>query len=192
MAIPHKRRTFSADEYLRLERDAETRSEFWAGEIFALAGASEKHNLIVTNLVITLGTQLRGKPCTLYANALRVEIQSKYHYTYPDVVVVCGETKFADNEQDTLQNPTLFIEVLSPSTASYDRGDKFESYRTLPSLKTYLLIAQDRCHVERFERQGDGRWMLSEYKGLEDTVTLETIGCELELLEVYDKVLSNS
>ena len=131
MAIPHKRRTFSADEYLRLERDAETRSEFWAGEIFALAGASEKHNLIVINLIIALGTQLRGKPCTLYANDLRVEIQSKYHYTYPDVVVVYGETKFADNEQDTLQNPTLTIEVLSPSTAAYDRGDKFESYRTL-------------------------------------------------------------
>ncbi len=191
MAIPHKRRTFSADEYLRLERLAETRSEFWGGEIFALAGASRAHNTVVLNCAAELRTQLKGKFCNVYANDFRVEVQAKHHYTYPDVIVMCGHEKFLDGEQDTLQNPTLIIEVLSPSTAAYDRGDKFESYRTLPSLQTYVLIAQDRCHVERFERQGDGRWMLSEYKGLEETVTLEVIGCGLELREVYDKVLSS-
>lgn len=192
MAIPHKRRTFSADEYLRLEREAQTRSEFWAGEIFALAGASEKHNLIVTNLIIALGTQLRGKPCNLYANDLRVEVQAGHHYTYPDVVVTCGDEKFLDSERDTLQNPVLIIEVLSPSTAAYDRGDKFASYRTLASLQTYLLVAQDRCHLERFERQGDGHWLFSEYKDLSDMLTLGRIGCTLELREIYDKVLEGT
>lgn len=189
MAIPHRRRTFSAPEYLRLEREAEIRSEFWAGEIFALAGASREHNLIVTNLIVALGLQLRGKSCNVYANDFRVEVQAGHHYTYPDVVVTCGDERFTDSERDTLQNPVLILEVLSPSTAAYDRGDKFASYRTLPSLQTYVLVAQDKCHVERFEREGDGGWHFSEYRALSDTVTLARIGCTLLLREVYDKVL---
>lgn len=191
MAIPHRRRTFSAAEYLRLERGAETRSEFWAGEIFALAGASREHNAIVLNCAAELRAQLKGKSCNVYANDFRVEVQAGHHYTYPDVVVTCGDERFLDSERDTLQNPVLILEVLSPSTAAYDRGDKFASYRTLASLQTYVLVAQDKCHVERFEREGDGGWHFSAYRALSDTVTLERVGCTLLLREVYDKVLED-
>jgi Uma2 family endonuclease len=140
MAISHRRRTFSAGEYLRLERLAETRSEFYAGEIFALAGASRGYNTIVINCAAELRAQLKGRPCNVYASDFRVEVQAGHHYTYPDVVVTCGEERFLDSERDTLQNPGLIIEGLSPSTAAYDRGDKFASYRTLPPLQTYVLV----------------------------------------------------
>lgn len=176
------------EEYLTLEREAEYKSEYFAGEVFATAGASARHVLIVTNVVRELGTQLRRRPCTVYASDLRVRVSATGLYTYPDVVVVCGEPQWADDQRDTLLNPTLIVEVLSDSTKDYDRGGKFEHYRTLDSLAEYLLVAQDKVHVEHFVRQPDNRWMLSETNNLSDTITLEAIGCTLDLAEVYDKV----
>ncbi len=176
------------EEYLAIERKAECKSEYFNGEMFAMAGASERHVLIVTNVVAELRGQLRRRPCTVYSTDLRVRVSPTGLYTYPDVVVVCGQAQFADDQKDTLLNPTLIVEVLSESTKDYDRGGKFEHYRSLASLNEYVLIAQDKHHVEHFVRQSDNRWLLSETNRLEDTIHLSSIDCNLALAEVYDKV----
>jgi Uma2 family endonuclease len=176
------------EEYLELERKSPERSEYFAGEIFAMGGASEPHNLVVTNVVAELRGQLKGRPCRTYANDMRVKVSPTGLYTYPDVVVVCGEARFEDAHRDTLLNPTIIFEVLSKSTEAYDRGEKFEHYRKLASLAEYLLISQDKVHVDHYVRQPDQQWLLSESGALEQRVALPAIGCELSLAEVYDKV----
>ncbi len=176
------------EEYLAIERKAEYKSEYFNGEMFAMAGASERHVLIVTNVVAELRGQLRRRPCTVYSTDLRVRVSPTGLYTYPDIVVVCGQPQFADDQRDTLLNPTLIVEVLSESSKDYDRGGKFEHYRSLASLNEYVLIAQDKHHVEHFVRQPDNRWLLSETNWLEDTIHLSSIDCDLALIEVYDKV----
>ncbi len=175
------------EEYLEIERQAETKSEYFAGEIFAMSGASRTHNLILTNTVISLGTSLKGKNCDVYASDMRVEVNPTGLYTYPDVVIVCGEPQFKDTQEDTLLNPTVIMEVLSKSAASYDRGEKFEHYGSLPSLTDYLLIAQDRAAVEQRTRTEQG-WQLAFHYGLEAVVPLPSIGCELRLSDVYDRI----
>jgi Uma2 family endonuclease len=176
------------EEYLAIERKAEYKSEYFNGEMFAMAGASERHVLIVTNVVAELRGQLRQRPCTVYSTDLRVRVSPTALYTYPAVVVVCEQPQFADDQRDTLLNPTLIVEVLSESTKDYDRGEKFEQCRSLASLNEYVLIAQDKHHVEHFVRQPDNRWLLSETNWLEDTIHLSSIDCDLALIEVYDKV----
>ncbi len=176
------------EEYLAIERQAEYKSEYFHGEMFAMAGASERHVLIVTNVVAELRGQLKGRPCNVYSTDLRVRISPTGLYTYPDIVVVCGQAQFADDQKDTLLNPTLIVEVLSESTKDYDRGEKFEQYRSLPSLSEYVLIAQDRYHVEHFFRQPDNRWLLAETNRPEDSLQLSSISCALALTEIYDKV----
>ncbi|HKY03763.1 MAG TPA: Uma2 family endonuclease [Blastocatellia bacterium] len=176
------------EQYLALERDAEQRSEYLDGEMVAMTGASRRHNLIVTNLVGELRQQLKGKPCEVYASDMRVKVLASGLYTYPDVVVVCGEPRFEDEHVDTLLNPTLIIEVLSESTESYDRGKKFGYYRTINSVTEYLLIAQDKLRVERYVKQGDDRWLYSEAASLDETIELSSVECALALKEVYDKV----
>ncbi len=176
------------EEYLALERQAEFRSEFLAGEMFALAGASRRHNRIVTNLVTALDVQLAARPCNVYSNDMRVKVQSTGLYTYPDVVVTCGEEKFADGENDVLLNPLVIAEVLSDSTEAYDRGKKFESYQGIESLKEYLLVAQKSRRVEQFVRQDVKNWLYSEAHEPGETIKLQSIGCELRLEDIYRKV----
>jgi Uma2 family endonuclease len=176
------------EEYLTIERKAEYKSEYVNGEMFAMAGVSERHVLIVTNIVVELGGQLRRRPCTVYSTDLRLRVSPTGLYTYPDVVVVCGQARFADDQKDTLLNPTLIIEVLSDSTKDYDRGGKFQHYRTLASLTEYVLVSQETCHVERYVRQPENRWLLSETNEVKDTIHLSAIECDLVLAEVYDKV----
>jgi Uma2 family endonuclease len=176
------------EEYLALERQAQCKSEYYAGEIFAMAGASRWHNLIVTNVLRELSLQLKGRPCTTYPSDMRVKISPAGLYTYPDVTVVCGAAQFEDTQQDTLLNPTLIVEVLSESTEAYDRGGKFVHYRKLASLMEYVLIAQTKSHIEHYIRQPDNRWLLEEAESLHGTVHLPAIDCHLSLAEVYDKV----
>lgn len=176
------------EEYLEIERRAETRSEYLDGEIFAMTGASLSHNLIVTNLNGSLWLQLRRRPCQVTANDLRVHIPATGLYTYPDVIVVCGEPRLTDEHLDTLLNPTFMIEVLSSSTEAYDRGKKFEHYRTIESLAEFLLVAQDTPRIEQYVRQPDGRWLFTAIAGQEGTLALPSIECELSLAEVYEKV----
>lgn len=186
--LPQRKPYLSPEAYLAQERQAATRSDYWEGEIYALAGASEAHNLIVANLVISLGTQLKGRPCRVYSNDMRVKAQTYDLYTYPDVVLVCDQPQFEDHQRDTLINPTVLIEVLSPSTELYDRGTKFTVYRTLASLTDYLMVSQHHAFIEQYTRQPDGRWVLTVSAGLDAIVRIESAGCELRLADVYDKV----
>jgi Uma2 family endonuclease len=176
------------EEYLALEREVEYKSEYHNGEIFAMTGASRKHNLISTNIVTSLNVQLRGKPCEVYGSDMRLKVTATGLYTYADVVVVCGEPRFEDDYVDTLLNPTLVIEILSKSTERYDRIAKSGYYRTLRSLVEYLLVAQESSRIEQYTRQADEQWVLSETRSLEGLVDLQSIGCSLPLRDVYDKV----
>ena len=179
----------SPEEYLTIERLSEYRSEYFDGEMVAMTGASRKHNLIVANLTRELTQQLKGKPCELYPNDMRVKVPSSRLYTYPDVVIVCGGPQFEDEYVDTLLNPTLIIEVLSESTESYDRGKKFGYYRTVETLSEYLLIAQDEYKIEQYVKQADGRWLLSEASSLDGAVEIVSIQCVLALKEAYDRLM---
>ena len=175
-------------EYLAIERSAEYKSEYYAGEMFAMVGASREHNIIVANLVRRMAEQLDARPCELYPNDMRVRIPATGLYTYPDVVVVCDEPQFEDDHVDTLLNTVLIIEVLSPSTEAYDRGKKFEHYQQIPSLVEYLLVAQEPYRVEQFARQGAAQWLYSAAQRPEDVGSLNSIGCTLTLADVYAKV----
>lgn len=179
---------YTAEEYLALERSVSHKSEFHDGQIYAMTGASRKHNLITVNIARELSVQLKKRPCEAYINDMRVKAAEARSYHYPDIAVVCGTPQFEDAQVDTLLNPTVLIEVLSPSTEAYDRGGKFAHYRKIPSLREYLLVTQDQPGIERYLRQGEV-WILSEAAGLEASIPLESIDCVLSLREIYDKVL---
>ena len=176
------------EEYLALERKADYRSEYLHGEIFAMTGASRKHNLITGNIAGELREHLKGKPCEVYASEMRVKVAASGLYTYPDVVVVCGEPELEDDYLDTLLNPTVLFEVLSKTTERYDRIAKSGYCRALESLAEHLLVAQDEISVEQYVKQVDGHWALTETRSIEGTIELNSIGCSLSLKEIYDKV----
>ncbi len=181
---------YTAEDYLTLERSASIKSEFHEGQIYAMTGASRKHNLITVNIAGELRDQLKKRPCEAYISDMRVKAAKVVNYYYPDIAVVCGTPQFEDTHLDTLINPTVLIEVLSPSTEAFDRGGKFAHYRKIASLQEYLLVAQDQPSIERYVRQGDV-WILTEAVGLEASVPLESIDCVLSLGEVYDKVMDD-
>lgn len=177
----------SEEEYLEGESLSETKHEYYQGEVFAMAGASRRHNLIVANIVGELRTQLKGKPCRTYPSDMRLKIELTGLYTYRDVMVVCGEEQFADENQRTLLNPDVIVEVLPDSTEAYDRGAKFQNYRRSPSLREYILVSQNARKIEKYTRGEDNRWTLTETDDQHPDMVLESIGCRLELAEVYDK-----
>ncbi len=176
------------EEYLEFERKSEERHEYFDGEIFAMSGAKRNHNKIVGNLSGLIWQHLKGKDCEFYPTDMRVFVPETGLYTYPDLVVVCGEPKFKDDVFDTLLNPVLLIEVLSESTESYDRGKKFQHYRSIESLQEYVLVSQDEARIEKYVKQGDGFWILSEAVGLESEIEFSSIECGIALSEVYDKI----
>jgi len=179
----------SFEDWLAIERAAtDQRSEYVGGDIFAMAGGTEEHNLIVLNVGAELRNQLKEKPCRVYPSDMKVRIASDDVGTYPDVMVICGERQFVDERRDVVTNPTLIVEVLSDSSEAYDRGDKFRHYRNLPSLQAYLLLSQYRIQAELFLRQPDGTWSLSSYQDPSEAVPLRVVDAELSLAEVYDKV----
>jgi Uma2 family endonuclease len=179
----------TAADYLALERRAETKSEYLNGHIYAMSGASRSHNRITFNLARRIGNQLAGSRCEGYVNDMRVKVSPTGLYTYPDVIVVCGEPRFEDADVDTLLNPKIIIEVLSDTTEAYDRGDKFAHYRALESLTGYLLVAQNEPRIEHFARQADRSWRYSVADGLEAAIEIATIDCVLQLAEVYERVV---
>ncbi len=176
------------EEYLEIERKAKYKSEYYNGEMFALAGTSKEHSIITTNLTGILYNQLLRKTCQLYDSNLRVKVQESGLYTYPDLIVVCGKQKFEDAELDTLLNPTLIVEILSDSTEDYDRGIKFVNYRQLDSLQEYVLVSQNKIRIEKFLRQGKTKWILTEESDMERSIELESINCSLALKEVYRNI----
>jgi Uma2 family endonuclease len=185
-----RRKTFlTPEEYLAVERRSEVKSEYLAGEVFAMVGASRRHNLIVSNIIRALGNQLLDRPCNVYPSDRRVKVSRLGKYTYPDVVVACDEESFDDAENDTLLDPVVIFEVLSESAEAYDRGKKFEHYQYVESLREYLLVSQEPYRVEQFVRRGERDWHYFEYHAAGDVLRLDAAGCELALEDVYAKVV---
>ena len=182
----------SPEEYLEIERKSDHKSEYYQGEMFAMSGGSRRHDRIVVPLTFLLEQHLSGKRCEAFSANMRVLATPSGLYTYPDLSVACEEPQFVDSQVDTLINPTLLVEVLSPSTEDYDRGKKAKLYRAIPSLQELLLVAQDSYEVELYRRQTDGSWSLIEAKGLESSITLASIGYTLELGELYRRVRDDS
>lgn len=179
---------YTPQEYLAFERSSQQRHEYFNGEIFAMSGASERHNLITGNVFASLHTQMRKRPCKVYASDMRVKVSPTGLYTYPDIVALCGEARFDDEQQDTLLNPSLIIEVLSKSTEGYDRGEKFAHYRRIESLLEYALISQEQSRIEHYTRQPDNQWLMSEVSQAQEALELSSVQCTLLLSDVYDKV----
>jgi Uma2 family endonuclease len=178
---------YTPEQYLALERKADCKSEYINGQIVAMAGASLEHNTITANFVRALGNHFMGRPCRVFSSDMRVKVAATGLYTYPDVVALCGEIRFDDAQRDTLINPAVIIEVLSPSTEAYDRGEKFAHYRRLESLTDYVLVAQDKRRVEHYVRRG-AEWVLTEISDLDGRLRLDSVGSEVVLRDIYDKV----
>ncbi len=179
---------YTPEHYVELERDAEFKNEYLSGQIFAMAGGSPKHSKIISNVNGSAWSRLRGSSCQVYNNDLRVTIMQTGLKTYPDLTVVCGEAHFHPLDKDSLINPTVLFEVLSPTTEAYDRGEKWAHYRQLDSLQEYLLVSQDKALVEHYVRQEDGSWNFTAISDIQVSVTLPCLGCELPLTEIYDRV----
>ena len=182
-AVPKAKLTVA--EYLAIERRAEFKSEYYDGEMFAMAGASREHNVVARNLAGELYGRLKGGPCQTLTGDQRVRINRTGLYCYPDLLIVCGEPEYADEDRDTLINPRVVFEVLSPSTERYDRTTKFQHYKQLPSVQEYILVAQDRAWCERFVRQPDGAWAQVAFTGLDATLELKTVPVAVPLADVY-------
>jgi Uma2 family endonuclease len=177
------------EQYLELERAAQdVRSEYYNGRMYAMSGGSHPHAIVIGNLARELGIALKRGPCLVTTSDMRVRVSKTGLYTYPDVVVVCDPPKYGDGRHDTLLNPTLILEVLSPSTEAYDRGFKFAQYRMLESLREYVLVSQSEPRVEIFRRQSSGDWLLSESAGMESLCRFDSVGCAIAMKDAYDKV----
>jgi len=183
---------YSPEQYLALERAALTKSEYLDGKIYpmdgtllGMAGASERHNLIVANLVGELRAAVKGRLCRTYPSDMKVEVGPNGLFAYPDVSVVCGQPRFHDDVRDMLLNPTLIVEVLSSSTEAYDRGAKFAQYRKISSLTDVLFVSTDATRVEHFARQANGQWLLSDVSDIQRAVEIDSIHCSLAMSEIY-------
>ncbi|MBM3222314.1 MAG: Uma2 family endonuclease [Candidatus Tectomicrobia bacterium] len=188
-------RRFTMQEYLTFERTAEERHEYLDGLIYAMAGESENHGILCTNLTITLGSQLRGTSCRVFSKDTKVQVgpyrahSRQSLYAYPDLLVVCGVRQYHDEARDVLLNPCVIIEVLSPATATFDRQDKFALYRQwLPSLTDYLLVSQDGPSVDHYHRVAPQRWEFVPLEGLDEVLRLPELGCTVSLADIYEGV----
>ncbi|MEA1969699.1 MAG: Uma2 family endonuclease [Thermodesulfobacteriota bacterium] len=175
------------EEYLAFERSSEIKHEYFDGELFAMVGAKKSHNLINANLTTNLVTQFRadGSTCRVFSNDMRVRVLKNGKYTYPDIVIACGDMEFEDHELDTLLNPIVIIEILSASTEAYYRGVKFQHYRLIPSLQEYILVSQHACLVEKFVRNNDGTWSYFSYEEMEERLNIDAVTCEVPLSDIY-------
>lgn len=179
----------SLDAYFTLEETSGIKHEYYRGVVYAMTGASPRHNLIATNVIASLHAQLRGKPCTVYPSDLRLKVEHTGLYTYPDSLVVCDPLRLDSARPNTILNPTVLVEILSPSTKDYDRGTKFQHYRTIETFQEYVVIEQDRVHIEHYVRQDADHWLLIDYHRKEQVLNLQSIGCQLTLEDVYEKVI---
>jgi Uma2 family endonuclease len=189
MALPETLHRLSEVEYLDLERAAEFKSEFFEGEMFAMAGGTLLHSLIATNVAGEFRNKLHGSQCVPFNSDLRLKVLLSGLYTYPDVSVICGSPQLVEGTEDTVTNPTVLVEVLSDSTEAYDRGRKFEHYRQIPSLREYLLVSQKEPRIEQFIRQPADRWLLNEASGLDAKLELPALGVTVSLAEIFRNVV---
>lgn len=189
MSAKLKKKYISSEDYLALERESLEKHEYFDGEMFAMAGTSEEHANISSNINISLGVQLKKRSCKSYQSDLRVHIPATGLYTYPDVLVVCGKPELLEDAfPDTLTNPILIVEVLSPSTADYDKGTKFDHYRTIEILQEYILVWQEKKRVAHYTKQENGSWILRDFIGDDAEITLNSVDCRLLMEDIYDKV----
>jgi Uma2 family endonuclease len=175
------------EEYLAIERKAEYKSEYVDGVMYAMSGASLRHNTIVANVITESGQQLRGRPCRALPSDIKVRMPDSRKFFYPDVTVLCGEPQFHDDREDIILNPILIVEVLSESTAAFDRGEKFQAYQQLASLQEYILISQDKNFIQHYVRQTPESWTYTAAFGMDSTLNLPSIECTLSLKAIYDK-----
>lgn len=187
MALPAPVKRYTPQEYLRLEDAALDKHEYHAGEILAMSGGTYRQSRAAANVTGELYSRLKGSPCYMLESNMRVRIADDDRYVYPDAMIVCGEAKFdpLDENQTTILNPKVVIEVLSASTEAYDRGAKFTAYRTLDSMQEYVLVSQHRALVETFFRQDDGNWLFSAWQGRDATATLRSVKVDLPLSDIY-------
>jgi Uma2 family endonuclease len=178
----------SPEQYLEMERAAEEKHEYYEGQVYAMSGASWKHNVISKNINTAVLPFLKGKPCDMFGSDLRIHIPENTLYTYPDFSIICGKPETTDKENDTVVSPSAIIEILSKATRDYDRGTKFNLYRAIPTLTEYILIDSTKISVEIFTKQKDGKWILSEFKQLADSFVFSTIGLTLQLKDIYEDV----
>jgi Uma2 family endonuclease len=185
----HAKRKYTLDEYFDLELSTNERFEYWNGEVFSMSGGSEEHDQIEGNTYLALRLALSGRECRVFTGNMRIKVPSLPPYRYGDVSAICGKPIFEEiGGVDVVTNPTLIIEVLSDSTEAYDRGDKFTHYKSIPSLREYLLIAQHRPHVTQYVKQEDGSWSYREVNELSASLHLPSVDCVLEVSEVYRDV----
>lgn len=175
------------EEYLAAERKAQSKSEYLNGEVYAMSGVSRKHDRIAVNLIAALSQALRGSPCDIHTSDMRVRAGRSKAYFYPDLTVVCGEPRFEDIEFDVLLNPTVIIEILSPTTKNFDRGEKFEAYRQVDSLVEYVLVAQNRIYIEQWTKR-DGHWVLTEVESQEAALEIRSAGVSIPIATIYDRI----
>ena len=188
-ALPEPQQFYSLNDYFALETTDDQRHEYYHGEIFAMSGGSVNHNRISVSVATSFAGALAGKPCEVFVADLRLLVKSRQLYTYPDVMVVCGKLEYAQNRTDLITNPTVIVEVLSPSTENYDRGKKFNFfYRTVETLRDYVLIDQDRILVEHLRRSDERTWLLTVLEELSETLVLESIGVSIPVGEIYQRV----
>jgi Uma2 family endonuclease len=188
MSLQRALAVFTPDEYLALERQSEIRHEFLDGTVYAMAGESPTHSAICFNLAGALHPQLRETNCRGFSPNMKVRAGEAGLYAYPDLAVACGEAFFHDKHGDVLLNPTVIFEVLSRSTQTYDRGEKFERYKSIETLRDYVLVSQDRPHLEHFSRRPDGTWSHTELDGTDAALTLDSINCRVSLADIYDRI----
>lgn len=176
---------FSEEAYLDFERESTERHTYYAGEIFAMAGASYEHNVIEDNMRIAIGNFLKDKSCRSFGSNLRVHSPGQAFYTYPDILVICNGPKFLPDTFDTVTNPSILIEILSEGTADFDKGLKFDLYRRIATLQEYLLVDSRRVHLMHYVKNGDSSWTMHEYSNRADLLLLKTIEMPLSLADCY-------
>jgi Uma2 family endonuclease len=188
MGLPQSHTLYSPEEYLALERKSNERHEYLDGYIYEMSGESIAHSAICTNLAFVFVGQLKGRPCQAFSPNMKVRTKFNGLYSYPDLSIVCGQPEFHDNHKDIIINPKVIVEVLSPSTEAYNRGEKWIRYQEINSLSDYLLVSQDQPLIEHFSKQEGGKWLYTKTVGLESRLYLTSIDCQLQLSEIYDKV----
>ncbi|MFC4210130.1 Uma2 family endonuclease [Pedobacter lithocola] len=189
--VAYKKRHFSVEEYLEMEKASQEKHEYFQGEIFAMSGASTNHNEIFTNLFVEIGNNLRGKKCRPFGSDMRMQIPTNGLFTYPDISIYCNNAKQSEADSESFIEPTVIIEILSPSTKNYDRGHKFELYKDIPTLKEYILIDSESVMVEAFYLNDKQQWALKKHKEISHTLQFISMGFEVALIDIYSRVKLN-
>ncbi len=184
--VVYDKKKLTIEEYLQFERESVQKHEFYNGEVFSMAGAGPRHNKIFSNVFGKLAYRLTGKPCQPYGSDMRIHIPENTLFTYPDISIICGDILLSDEDKDTAIQPTVLIEILSPSTKDYDRGGKFKLYRDIPTLKEFILIDSESINVEVFRINANTHWELEEYKALSETLRIPSVEMAIPLSEIYE------